>query len=124
MAHFMQDYIDRIAAGDWAGAAEHYTDEIVAHQSGHSHLSGTFTGKAAVLDWLRSVSAEVDSMTIDHHALTLGDGHAVVLNAFSATKGDRSFRGNRAVVYHVDDDKITELWVVDWDQAAFDAFMG
>ncbi len=124
MAHFMQDYLEKIAAGDWAGAAAYYADDIVAHQSGHSSWSGTFTGKAAVLDWLGSVSAGLDSMTIDHHALTLGEGHAVVLNTLSATRGDRTYRGNRAVVYHIGDDKITELWAMDWDQAAIDAFMG
>ena len=37
--------------------------------------------------------------------------------------GDRSYSGNRAVVYHLSDDKIAGLWAMDWDQAAFDAFM-
>ena len=60
-----------------------------------------------MLNWLGSVSAGLDSMTIDHRALTLGDGHAVVLDTLSPTKGDRSFSGNRAVVYHVGDDKIS-----------------
>ena len=124
MAHFMQDYLNKIAAGDWEGAAEYYADGVVAHQSGHSNWSGSFSGKAAVLDWLGSISAGLDSLTIDHHALTVGEGHAVVLNKLSATRGDSSYGGNRAVVYHVSDDKITELWAMDWDQAAFDAFMG
>ncbi len=77
-----------------------------------------------MLDRLGSMSAELDSMTIDHHALTVGDGLAVVLNTLSATKGDQSYSGNRAVVYHIGDDKITELWAMDWDQTAIDAFVG
>jgi ketosteroid isomerase-like protein len=124
MAHFMQDYLEKIAAGDWAGAADYYADDVVSHQAGTSSWSGTRNGKQAVLDWLGSISAGLDSMAIDHHALTLGEGHAVVLNSLSATRGDQSYRGNRAVVYHIGDDKIFELWALDWDQAAFDAFMG
>ncbi len=52
MAHFVQDYPNKIAAGDWVGAAEYYADDIVSHQSGHSKWSGTFTaGRRCWTGW-------------------------------------------------------------------------
>ena len=123
MSDFMHDYFAKINAGDWQGAAEYYADDVIAHQSGHSKWSGSFEGKEAVLAWLNGMTSGLDSFSIDYHALTTGEGHAVLLNKMSATRGDKTYTGNRVIVYHVDDNKITELWAIDENQDAFNAFM-
>jgi ketosteroid isomerase-like protein len=122
MSEFMHDYIARMEAGDFAGAAEYYADDLVAHQSGRSKWAGTRTGKEEMLAWLGEITGSLDDVQITQHALTTGDGHAVALTTFAATNGDKSYRGNRAVVYHTEGDKITELWVIDEDQYAIDEF--
>ncbi len=123
MAEFMHDYMAKIAAGDFAGAAEYYANDVVAHQSGRSKWAGTYQGKEALLTWLGEISGGLQDLEITQHALTLGEGHAVALTVFSAKNGDKAYRGNRLVVYHVTDDKITELWAVDEDQYAMDEFL-
>jgi len=123
MADFMRDYIEKIKAKDWAGAAAYFADHITFHQSGTGAYSGTRSGKEEVLSWMGEITASTDSMEIEAHALTEGDGHAVAITTFSATKGDASFSGKRVVVYHLGDNVITELWAIDEDQAGMDAFM-
>ncbi len=124
MAHFLHDYIDKIVAKDWKAAADYWADDVVFHQSGHGKWSGTRKGKAEALAWLRELTATLDSMDMEHHALTMGDGHGVALMRVHATKGDESYHGNRLAVYHLDDSKITEIWTIDEDQAAMEAFFG
>lgn len=89
---------------------------------GRSKWAGTRNGKEAMLAWLQEITGSLDDVQIGQHALTVGDGHAVALTTFSATNGDKSYSGNRAVVYHTEGDKITELWVIDEDQYAIDEF--
>jgi hypothetical protein len=119
----MKTYIERILAKDFAGAGEFYAADIVAHQSGRGPWSGNFQGKAAFMEALAGMTGSVDTLDIAHHALTVGDGHAVVLNRLTITKGDDTFQGNRVVVYHLGDNEITELWVVDQDQQGLDEFL-
>lgn len=123
MSDFMNTYLERIAAKDFAGAGEFYTDDLIAHQSGRGPWSGDFQGKPAFMEALAGMTGSVDTLDITHHALTVGEGHAVVLNQLTLTKGGDTFQGNRAVVYHLGDNQITELWVVDQDQQGLDEFL-
>lgn len=119
----IREYLDLIVAQEWEKAMEFWTDDITIHASGHSRFGGTHTGRAAAAEYLGGVLAAVDSVKIEEHDLLASDDHAVVLNTTTSTKGDQTFASNRVIIYHIEGDKITELWIIDEDQAAADAFI-
>lgn len=123
-ADVMRTYLDRITSGDFEGAVEFYHDDLVAHVSGHNPTSGTYEGKAAFVSYLGEATGRVESMRIEEHDLLVSDDHAVVLNTMHAERSGATLDSQRVVVYHLSGDKITELWVIDQDQAAVDAFFG
>lgn len=119
----MRGYLDRITAGDFQGAMEYYSDDVVAHVGGHNPTSGVYNGKAAFAQYLAEATGSVDSLRIEEHDLLTSDAHAVVLNTMHAERGGTALSSDRVVVYHVSEGKITELWIIDADQAAVDEFM-
>ena len=48
------------------------------------------------------------------------DTHAASLVHWRVTRGDTTIDIDRVVVYRIDDGKIAEIWVRDWDQYAYD----
>ncbi len=119
----MRAYLDRITAGDFQGAMEFYADDVVAHVGGRNPTSGVYDGKAAFGQYLADATGMVDSLRIEEHDLLTSDAHAVVLNTMHAERGGTTLGSDRVVVYHVADGKISELWIIDADQAAVDEFM-
>ncbi len=119
----MRAYLDRITAGDFQGAMEFYADDMVAHVGGRNPTSGVYDGKAAFGEYLARATGMVDSISIGEHDLLTSDAHAVVLSTMDAERGGAALSSNRVVVYHVAGGKITELWIIDADQAAVDEFM-
>lgn len=116
----MRSYLDRVAKGDFARAEEYYTDDITVHVSGWKTVSGLAEWRAAMAEMM----GQVDAMEVEPHDLLVSDDHAVVLDAWKVTKGDRVEHVNHVVVYHTTDDKITEMWVVAEDQKLMDSLMG
>jgi len=48
------------------------------------------------------------------------DTHAASLVHWRVTRNDRTIDIDRVVVYRIEDGKIAEIWVRDWDQYAYD----
>jgi len=48
------------------------------------------------------------------------DTHAATLVRWRVRRGDRTLDIDRVVVYRIVDERIAEIWVRDWDQAAYD----
>ena len=119
----MRTYLDLVVAGDLEGATSYYTDDVVLHWAGNGPISGTYSGKAEYLAALQKLRSIVDGTSVEEHDLLTSDDHAVVLNRGTYTRGDDSITTNRVVVYHFSGDKISEVWVVEEDQSAVDAFL-
>jgi ketosteroid isomerase-like protein len=119
----MQAYLGHVAALDWEAAQAYFGEDVVAHVGGHNVLSGTYEGKAAFMGYLGRATAMTDSLELVPHDLLAGDDHAVVLATINSVRGDKTMSYNRVVVYHLADDKITELWLIDEDQQAVDDFL-
>ena len=115
----MRAYLDRIVSGDFQGAEDHYTDNIVVHFAGWKDTRG----KAEYNEALGSMMGMVDSLQVEEHDLLVSDDHAVVLNDWHITKGDRDERVNHVIIYHTEGDKISEIWVVAEDQALMSELM-
>ena len=109
----MRAYLDCIVAGDFAGAEQYFADDVTVHFSGWKDVHGKDEYNAV----LGEMMGMFDSLQVEEHDLLVSDEHAVVLNAWHITKGDRDVRSNHVVVYHTAGDKITEIWVVAEDQA-------
>jgi ketosteroid isomerase-like protein len=116
----MRNYLDRIVAGDFVGAEEHYADDITVHFSGWKDVYGKDEYNAA----LGEMMGMVDSLQVEEHDLLVSDDHAVVLNDWHIIKDDRDERVNHVIVYHTAGDKITEIWVVAENQAMMSELMG
>ena len=119
----MQAYMGHVAAVDFEAASSYFADDIVAHVGGHNPTSGTYEGKAAFMGYVRGVIGMVESLEISPHDLLASDDHAVALATITSVRGDKTLSSNRVVVYHLADDKITELWIIDTDQQAVDEFL-
>lgn len=104
----MRRYLDQILAGDLEGAAENYTDDVVVHFAGWKDTQGRGAYRAAVAEMM----GMVDSLQVEEHDLLVGDDHAVVLNGWHITKGDRKERVNHVIIYHTEGDQISDIWVV------------
>ena len=115
----MRSYLDMIVAGDFEGAESYYTDVVVVHFAGWKDTLGKDEYNAA----LGEMMGMVDSLQVEEHDLLVSDDHAVVLNDWHITKGDRDERVNHVVIYHTDGDKISEIWVVAEDQQTMNELM-
>lgn len=109
----MRRYLDQILAGDLEGAAENYTDDVIAHFAGWKDTHGRDAYKAAAGEMM----SMIDSLQVEEHDLLVSDDHAVVLNDWHITKGDRNERVNHVIIYHTEGDKTSEIWVVAEDPA-------
>lgn len=116
----MRSYLDRIVAGDFEGAEEFYADDVTVHFPGWKDTHGKDDYTAAIGELM----SRVDSLEVEEHDLLVSDDHAVVLNAWHITKGDRDERSNHVIVYHSEGEKITEIWVVAENQALMAELLG
>ena len=118
----METFLGHVAAKDWVAARSFFADDMVAHVGGDNPTSGTYEGAEAFMSYLGKTTAMLDSIEIVPHDLLASDDHAVALSTITSTRGDRTLSSNRVVVYHLDEDKITELWIIAPDQKALDEF--
>lgn len=96
-------------------------DDVVAHFPGTNKVSGTYKGR----DQLFSVFAKGDELTEgtferDLHDVTASDDHVVILVTIRAQRDTKRITWNGANVWHVEDGKLTEVWLLSDNQAATD----
>lgn len=113
--------------GDFEGMLDHYTDDIVLHYPGRNALSGTHRGKDGIREWGRKIDELLGaggSLTRTLHDTLASDDHAVQLVSVEARRADgRSASWNAAVVMHVRDGKISEVWLNIDDPYAVDELL-
>jgi ketosteroid isomerase-like protein len=101
--------------GDFEGMLAHYTDDVVLHYPGRNPLSGTYRGKDGLREWGRKIDellGATGSLTRTLHDILASDDHAVQLVSVQAHRSNgRSASWNAAVVMHVRDGKISEIWL-------------
>ena len=113
--------------GDLEEMLEHYTDDVVLHYPGRNALSGTYRGKDGLRAWARKIEELLGaegSLTRKLHDILASDDHAIQLVSVEARRADgRSARWNAAVVMHVRDRKINEIWLNIDDPYAVDELL-
>ena len=126
MAHpnidFMRRYSAALTAGQAAEVLPYYAEDLVLHIPGRSSHAGTFHGQDAVLAYytriFRDTEGRFENLGVDD--ILASDTHAVSLVRWRVTRGERTLDIDRVVVYRIEDERIKEIWVRDWDQYAYD----
>lgn len=110
---------EALERGDTSWFEEHTADDIVWHVGGNSKMSGTITGKQAVMEFFGR-SAGVD-MSIDTHDILGNDDHVVVLGTAKGTAPDGTpFEYKFVNIFHIRDGKTVEAWGMSENDAETD----
>jgi ketosteroid isomerase-like protein len=113
--------------GDFEGMLAHYSEDVVLHYPGRNALSGTYRGKDGLREWARRIDELLGaegSLARTLHDVLASDDHAVQLVSVKARRSNgRSTSWNAAVVMHVRDGKISEIWLNIDDPYAVDELL-
>jgi len=118
----MRRYSAALTAGQAAEVLPYYAEDLVLHIPGRSPHAGTFHGQEAVLAYytriFRDTEGRFESLGVDD--ILASDTHAASLVRWRVTRGDRTLEIDRVVIYRIEDGRIAEIWVRDWDQYGYD----
>lgn len=119
-----RQYADAMTAKDFATVTSLFADDVVWHQPGHHRLSGTYRGRAAVIEAIGAQMAATEG-TLDI-AITgepmINDVLAAFPVHFSAKRDGAQMSMDGVDVLRVEGGKIAEVWLFSADQQAEDAF--
>ena len=127
MAHQNEDLIRKgytaFDKGDLDTLRDLFSPDIVWHSAGRSSLSGDRKGIDEVLALLGELAQRTGgTFKVEIHDLFAGDDHGVVLSTATAQRDGKNYNGNGVEVFHLKDGKITEAWILSFDQQEFDDF--
>ena len=113
--------------GDFEGMLAYYTEDVILHYPGRNALSGMHRGQDGLREWGRKIDELLGpggSLTRTLHDILASDNHAVQLVSVEASRTDgRRTSWNAAVVMHVRDGKISEIWLNIDDPYTVDALL-
>ena len=91
---------------------------------GRSPHAGTYHGQDAVLDVLHrgsSATPTASSRSLGIDDILASDTHAASLVRWRVRRGATArSRSTGSSIYRIEDGRIAEIWVHDWDQYAYD----
>ncbi len=130
MAHpnetVVRAFLGAVLRDDMTAAGKMVADDIVWHFAGHSPISGEYAGRDGLSDlsaaYGRMLSDRSAEESLDLHDVVADDDHVVVIWTRTGQRADARFTSHGVGVYHVNEGRITEVWVFHEDQYAFDAF--
>jgi uncharacterized protein len=109
------------AARDDASLAEAFTDDIVWHVPGRSAISGNYSGKERVMEYVerrRELAAGTFEITVQD--VLANDEHGLVVARGTAVRRGKRWEWRAHGLYRFRDGRIAECWVLPEDQYAFD----
>jgi hypothetical protein len=116
--------LEGFASGDMAALDTAFADDVTFHQCGNHPLSGDFAGKQAVFQHFGELGALVaGDMKMEPHDYVGNDDHVVALFSFQAGRPDgRRYADRTVAVFHVEEEKVKEMWAFEYDQEAQNVF--
>ena len=114
----VRDYFQAFNEGGLDRVGELIADDIVIHFPGRNPMAGERRGRDEVMSFFRTMvqRAGISNVPPDVHDVLANDDHVVAL----LTRKIAGIDASVAVVYHVRDGKITEVWPQERDQYAVD----
>jgi ketosteroid isomerase-like protein len=127
MTHPNEDLIrrgyDAFSSGDMHALQELMTPDVVWHNPGRNPLSGDYEGIDAILElFARAFEASSGTLRLELHDVLANDEHGVGLHRSIARRGGKTLDSRWAMVLHIRDGKVTEVWGHPADQHAEDRF--
>jgi uncharacterized protein len=108
--------------GDIASYKEAFSDDVVLHFAGNNRVSGTYRGVDAVVDALQRAN-EGGGPQAEVEAVLASDQHVMIFFRATGEHGGTSLDVVLAEAMKLDTaGKVTEVWFLANDQAAYDAF--
>jgi transcriptional regulator with XRE-family HTH domain len=100
-----------------------HTTDVVANISGKNLLSGQYKGEEGIRQLIRQLLHLTEGrLSFEIHDVLANDAHTVILQTLRARRQDRVLESDQTVICHLRDGKVTELWIDNHDQDAFDRF--
>ena len=108
--------------GDMAWLNEHMSDDIVWHVAGNNKMTGEYRGKEKMAEMFAGMQASMAEGG-DIHDVVGNDEHVVTMGTakLKAPDGD-SIEYRYVNIFHVKDDKVTEVWGMGEDDSVTDPF--
>jgi ketosteroid isomerase-like protein len=117
--------VDALHWADAAAIGELLADDVVYHFPGRSAVAGTYRGRAEVLGLFGAFGRLLGAPPrLDSHDVVASEAHVVELATHSAAYRGQPYEWHAVRIYHIDGDRISEIWLMIEDINAFDAWLG
>jgi hypothetical protein len=122
-AVLLRDVYAAAAEGDVERLRALIHPDVVWHVPGRNVLAGEYKGVDEVLGLLGQLAALTDgTFRAELHDVVAGDDHVVGLHAEHGQRAGRSLQARLALIGHVRDGRLAEVWEGHLDAEAFDSF--
>ncbi len=116
--------VDALQRADPAAIGELLSDDVVYHFPGRSAVAGTYRRKAEVLGLFGAFSRLLGGPpSLDSHDVVASEAHVVELATHAAARDGQPYQWHAVRIYHIAEDRITEIWLMIGDIYAFDAWL-
>jgi ketosteroid isomerase-like protein len=117
--------VDALQQRDAAAIAALLSDDVVYYFPGRSEVAGTYQGREEVLGLFGAFGRLFDDPpTMASHDVVASEAHVVDLATYTGERHGEAFTWNAVRLYHVDADRISEIWLMIGDIYAFDEWLG
>jgi hypothetical protein len=117
--------VDALQRADAAAIGELLSDDVVYHFPGRSAVAGTYRGRDEVLGLFRTFAGLLGAPPrLASHDVVASEAHVVELATHAAERDEQPYQWHAVRIYHIAEDKITEIWLMIGDIYAFDAWLG
>jgi ketosteroid isomerase-like protein len=123
-AEVLRQIDDAMERGDLDQFFSHYTEDVVTHLPGKNKLAGDYKGRDQLQDVFGRFMQAVGEYSFENHAYLADDEHGVVLQRSNSVRDGKTSVLDEAFVVHFRDGKVSEMWYLPVDQAAFDSWVG
>lgn len=118
----LRDLDEAQLKGEIERFGDFFTEDVVVHVGGKSSLAGTTQGRDAFFEKFQQFSERVQ-YTFEPHAYFADDEHGVQLARSHYTRGDRQAESDDLFVCHFRDGKVSEAWIISYDNDSVDALL-
>ena len=116
--------LDALEARDVAAIGDLLTDDVLYYFPGRGPVAGTYQGRDAVLGLFQALGGLFDGpLEMSTHDVVASEAHVVDLATYRGVRHGQSFIWNAVRLYHVDVDRISEVWLMIGDVYAFDEWL-
>ena len=116
--------LDALERRDAAAIAELLADDVAYHFPGRGPVAGTYRGRAEVLGLLGAFARLFDApLEMASHDVVASEAHVLDLATYTGERQGQRFTWNAVRLYHIDADRIAEIWLMIGDVYALDAFL-